>query len=149
MTAKTAIRKKKNMGRSTDLSLAWITEEYGDEWSAWRKLASEWLMSMDKGLSKPLASIGMLIGCYLAPEISWASDVTSFFKGHPNTNALPTSDALEAAILKRTNQKHSNKVIYFETNADVKNKLEADAIVCKVKNIAITENDLILKVFPV
>lgn len=110
MTAKTAIRKKKNMGRSTDLSLAWITEEYGDEWSAWRKLASEWLMSMDKGLSKPLASIGMLIDCYLAPEISWASDVTSFFKGHPNTNALPTSDALEAAILKRTNQKHSNNL---------------------------------------
>ena len=35
------------------------------------------------------------------------------------------------------NQTHSNKVIYFETFADVKNKLEGDAIVCKVKNIAI------------
>jgi len=35
------------------------------------------------------------------------------------------------------NQTHSNKVICFETLADVKNKLEADAIVCKAKNIAI------------
>jgi hypothetical protein len=35
------------------------------------------------------------------------------------------------------NQTHSNKVIYFENLADVKNKLDADAIVCKVKNIAI------------
>ena len=35
------------------------------------------------------------------------------------------------------NQKHSNKVIYFKNESDIKNKLDADAIVCKVKNIGI------------
>ena len=35
------------------------------------------------------------------------------------------------------NQTHSNKVIYFENFDDIKNKLEADAVICKVKNIAI------------
>ena len=35
------------------------------------------------------------------------------------------------------NQKHSNKVIYFETKTDVKNKLLGDAIISKVKNIGI------------
>lgn len=36
------------------------------------------------------------------------------------------------------NQKHSNQVIYFENETDVKNKLHGDAIVSKVKNIGIS-----------
>ena len=35
------------------------------------------------------------------------------------------------------NQKHSNKVIYFENTTDVKNKLQGDAIISKVKNVGI------------
>jgi len=35
------------------------------------------------------------------------------------------------------NQTHSTKVVYFENKTDVKNKIEADAIICKVKNVAI------------
>ena len=35
------------------------------------------------------------------------------------------------------NQTHSNKVVYFEKESDVKNKMNADAIVCKIKNLAI------------
>ena len=35
------------------------------------------------------------------------------------------------------NQTHSNKVVYFEKESDVKNKINADAIVCKIKNLAI------------
>ena len=36
------------------------------------------------------------------------------------------------------NQKHSNKVIYFENKTNVKNKLLGDAIISKVKNIGIS-----------
>jgi len=36
------------------------------------------------------------------------------------------------------NQTHSNKVVYFENETDVKNKLNADAVVCKVKNVGIS-----------
>ena len=35
------------------------------------------------------------------------------------------------------NQTHSNNVVYFEKESDVKNKMNADAIVCKIKNLAI------------
>ena len=35
------------------------------------------------------------------------------------------------------NQIHSNQVVYFEHEANVKNKISADAIVSKVKNIGI------------
>jgi len=36
------------------------------------------------------------------------------------------------------NQKHSNQVIYFENENDVKNKLNGDAIISKVRNIGIS-----------
>ena len=36
------------------------------------------------------------------------------------------------------NQKHTNKVIFFNSESDVKNKLAGDAIVSKVKNIGIS-----------
>ena len=36
------------------------------------------------------------------------------------------------------NQKHTNEVICFNSNADVKNKLTGDAIVSKVKNVGIS-----------
>ena len=36
------------------------------------------------------------------------------------------------------NQTHSNKVIHFKNERDIKNKLVGDAIVCEVKNIGIS-----------
>jgi len=36
------------------------------------------------------------------------------------------------------NQRHTNKVIYFENKSDVKNKLLGDAIISKVKNVGIS-----------
>ena len=44
----------------------------------------------------------------------------------------------EKESLITLNQKHSNKVIYFEKKTDVKNKLLGDAIISKVKNIGIS-----------
>ena len=35
------------------------------------------------------------------------------------------------------NQKHSNHVIFFENEKSIKNKLSGDAIVTKIKNVAI------------
>ena len=36
------------------------------------------------------------------------------------------------------NQKHSNEVVFFNSNAEIKNKLDGDAIVSTVKNIGIS-----------
>ena len=43
----------------------------------------------------------------------------------------------EKKSLITLNQTHSNKVICFKNKSDVKNKVNADAIVCSVKNIGI------------
>ena len=40
-------------------------------------------------------------------------------------------------LLITLNQTHSNKVVYFENESSIKNKLSGDAIVTKVKNVAI------------
>ena len=41
-------------------------------------------------------------------------------------------------LLITLNQTHSNKVVYFENISDVKNKLQGDAIISKVKNVGIS-----------
>ena len=43
----------------------------------------------------------------------------------------------EKKSLITLNQTHSNRVIYFKNKSDVKNKVNADAIVCSVKNTGI------------
>jgi len=43
----------------------------------------------------------------------------------------------EKDLLITLNQKHSNKVIYFENKTDVKNKLHGDAIISRVQNVGI------------
>ncbi len=40
-------------------------------------------------------------------------------------------------LLITLNQKHTNEVVYFNSDADIKNKLSGDAIVTKVKNVGI------------
>ena len=41
-------------------------------------------------------------------------------------------------LLITLNQKHSDRVIYFENEKDIKNKLDGDAIVTKIKNVGIS-----------
>tara|TARA_B100000029_G_C17539706_1_gene946195 strand:+ start:1085 stop:1846 length:762 start_codon:yes stop_codon:yes gene_type:complete len=54
-----------------------------------------------------------------------------------NLNLVSKKIGCNKEFLITLNQKHSNKVVYFESLKDVKNKLEGDAIVSKVKNIGI------------
>jgi len=44
----------------------------------------------------------------------------------------------EKESLITLNQKHTNRVIYFENKSDIQNKLEGDAIISKVKNVGIS-----------
>jgi hypothetical protein len=61
-----------------------------------------------------------------------------------NENVLKNLDIVSKQIeckknsLITLNQTHSTKVVYFENEADIKNKIKADAIVCSVKNIGIS-----------
>ena len=55
-----------------------------------------------------------------------------------NLEAVSKKIGCKNESLITLNQKHTNKVVYFNSDADVKNKLTGDAVVSKVKNIGIS-----------
>ena len=54
-----------------------------------------------------------------------------------NLNLVSKKIGYKDEVLITLNQIHSNKVVYFENESSIKNKLPGDAIVTKVKNVAI------------
>ena len=55
-----------------------------------------------------------------------------------NLNWVSQKIGCDQESLITLNQKHTNEVICFNSNADIKNKLTGDALVTKVKNIGIS-----------
>jgi len=54
-----------------------------------------------------------------------------------NLNLVSKKIGCKDEALITLNQIHSNKVVYFENESSIKNKLPGDAIVTKIKNVAI------------
>ena len=54
-----------------------------------------------------------------------------------NLNLVSKKIGCKDEVLITLNQIHSNKVVYFENESSIKNKLPGDAIVTKIKNVAI------------
>ena len=54
-----------------------------------------------------------------------------------NLNLVSKKIGCKDELLITLNQIHSNKVVYFEKESSIKNKLPGDAIVTKIKNIGI------------
>ena len=54
-----------------------------------------------------------------------------------NLNLVSKKIGCGSEALITLNQIHSNKVVYFENKSSIKNKLPGDAIVTKIKNVAI------------
>ena len=54
-----------------------------------------------------------------------------------NLNLVSKKIGCKAEVLITLNQIHSNKVVYFENESSIKNKLSGDAIVTKIRNFAI------------
>ena len=54
-----------------------------------------------------------------------------------NLNLVSKKIGCQDKVLITLNQIHSNKVIYFENESSIRNKLPGDAIVTKIKNVAI------------
>ena len=54
-----------------------------------------------------------------------------------NLNLVSKKIGCRDELLITLNQMHSNKVVYFENESSIKNKLSGDAIVTKIKNVAI------------
>ena len=54
-----------------------------------------------------------------------------------NLNLVSQKIGCKSKLLITLNQTHSNKVVYFENERSIKNKLPGDAIVTKIKNVGI------------
>ena len=54
-----------------------------------------------------------------------------------NLNLVSRTIGCKDKLLITLNQNHSNKVVYFENETSIKNKLPGDAIVTKIKNVGI------------
>ncbi|RYV01903.1 hypothetical protein SOPP22_12140 [Shewanella sp. OPT22] len=65
------------MGRSNDIELSWLTEEYGTAWETWRELASTWLTQKNHGVSHSLTSVCCFIERFLVPRL--LTDPVEFF----------------------------------------------------------------------
>ena len=55
-----------------------------------------------------------------------------------NLNLVSQNIGCKDELLITLNQTHSNKVVYFEKESSIKNKLPGDAIVTKIKNVGIS-----------
>ena len=53
-------KKLKGKGYSTDLTLSWITKDFGAEWLQWQQYGAEWLAEQHVGISDKLKCIGTL-----------------------------------------------------------------------------------------
>ena len=79
---------------------------------------------------------GFSKGCYASLNCGLGSDdkKENVLK---NLNLVSRKIGCEDELLITLNQTHSNKVVYFEKESSIKNKLSGDAIVTKIRNVGI------------
>ncbi|MDI5891112.1 integrase family protein [Halomonas rhizosphaerae] len=78
---------KKHNGRSTDLTLSWLTGSHGEDWLQWQQYAAEWMATQHAGVSNKLDALRHFFFTYLMRHASYARDVTAFFRGHARHRA--------------------------------------------------------------
>lgn len=109
--------RKKNNGRSSDLTLSWLTREHGEGWLQWQQYAAEWMASQDTGVSEKLIALRHFFVTYLMRDAAYAEDVTALFKGHKGRKVSSEEfiEAIRDAGLKdQVNQaKCVNRVVAF------------------------------------
>lgn len=77
-------KKRKNDGRSSDLTFGWLTEKYDLKWETWRRLAEEWMLLQDTGTADKLGAICIFFDKYLINHVPWAVNIVSLFEKKEN-----------------------------------------------------------------
>ena len=79
---------------------------------------------------------GFSKGCYASLNCGLGSDdkKENVLK---NLNLVSRKIGCKDELLITLNQTHSNKVVYFEKESSIKNKLSGDAVVTKIRNVGI------------
>lgn len=103
-------RNRKNDGRSSDLTCAWLTRKYGHQWEAWRAYAADWLKAQNTGLASRLAAITWFLESYLAGE-GLPPEPAALFEPHA---ALPDLMAcIEKTMASSHKYRTNNHIVEF------------------------------------
>lgn len=112
------IKVRKVDGRSSDVSLGWLTKNHGREWDEWRQLAQNWFIHQEGAESLRLDALIVFFDVYLTFIAPQASDVNIFFEGTKN-GWKPSSEELKAIILDKT-QRSDNENLATALNYIIK-----------------------------
>lgn len=102
MATKTIPKRRRQDGRTSDLTLQWLVNNHGKEWETWRKLAEEWITSQDATTHIKLQALCLFLELYLVGTVPFTSDVTSLFEGKNGWQA--SSDEFKRIVLEKTNR---------------------------------------------
>nr|WP_273543283.1 VPA1269 family protein [Halomonas profundi] len=100
-------------GYTTDLTLGWVTQDFGSEWLQWQQYGAEWLATKDQGVSWRMEALKHFLN-YLNTKAPYAVDVTTMFKGHQGGHKVSSEEFnvyLLACGSKAANQKFVAYVI--------------------------------------
>lgn len=92
-------------GRSSDLTLGWLTLKHGQQWEEWRIFASEWVAGQDTSVSAKLDALTLFLETYLAKTAPWASSICVFFEGYGGVSC--SEESFKKAVLQGTRRKDS------------------------------------------
>ncbi|PKH05198.1 VPA1269 family protein [Moritella sp. Urea-trap-13] len=93
-------KNKKRDGRSSDLTLQWLTKNHGKEWETWRQLAEEWITNQEVGTASKLEALCIFFDIYLVNTVPFTSDVKSFFIG--KNGWFASTDEFKRVVLDNT-----------------------------------------------
>lgn len=102
MVDKTTNKRKKQDGRSHDLTLQWLVKKHGQKWEIWRQLAEEWITNQDVGTAAKLKALSTFFDIYLTSSAPFTSDVMSLFVGKNGWHA--STDEFKRILLEKTNK---------------------------------------------
>jgi len=107
----------KNDGRTKDLTLHWLTKNYGQEWEIWRQLGQEWLINQDGGVDTKLQALSLFFNLYLTNSSYLSADVITFFVGKNGGQA--SLDEFKDTIFEKTNRNDNAstaRILNYVTN---------------------------------
>ena len=108
MAINTTSKKKKYDGRTLDLTLQWLVNNYGKQWETWRELAEEWINGQDAATSEKLDALCIFLELYLCCTVPFTSDVVSLFEGKNGWQA--STDELKSIVLGKTNRSDNQNI---------------------------------------
>ena len=105
-----ATEQAKYDGRTSDLTLGWLTKRHGKAWESWREFAEEWMNVQDTSQHTKLDALCIFFDVYLTSNALWASDIVTFFEAKQNGWQISTDD-FKTSIFENTKRSDNSSTV--------------------------------------